>query len=502
MVSPKDVATPLNISLRNIGANAISVLTSDVTNRATSFVIYALVARRLGVFEFGQLALSFSLFYVFQVTAVAGLKLLIIRQVARDRSQTKQYFLNSLSIVTVTSLISLSFLFSFVRLIHYEAQTSAVILALSFGLLPYALSAVCEAVFQAWERMRYIAAINVPANLAKMAGAYLLLASGRGLFAVILMFLVAFLAIAAVEIWLVATRFSSPPARLSFRFCWSTVRSSVTFLAIDKIIAIDSSLNIILLSKLSTETQVGLYTAAAQLLVPLALVYQSIAQCTYPVMCRHARDGVQDLKRISGRATEVLLMLALPAVATIYFLGPWALSLFYKKQTFLEAVPALRIMVWVLIFQVFSYVLGQVLLATHREKTTLQIVIVDVLVTLGVGWPLIAHFGLLGAAFTFFLTRLIGAIQHFIPVSRLFSGISLARISWRPILAASCMAVYLAVVSSQPGILRAALATLIYTAALFALVLLACGGVRQLKTQFLYTWHGSSSSGGGEAAHD
>ena len=38
----------MRIGLRNIGANALSILTSDVTNRATSFVVYAMVARKLG----------------------------------------------------------------------------------------------------------------------------------------------------------------------------------------------------------------------------------------------------------------------------------------------------------------------------------------------------------------------------------------------------------------------------------------------------------------------
>ena len=39
---------PMSISLRNIGGNALSILSSDVMNRATSFVLYAMVARHLG----------------------------------------------------------------------------------------------------------------------------------------------------------------------------------------------------------------------------------------------------------------------------------------------------------------------------------------------------------------------------------------------------------------------------------------------------------------------
>src|SRR6266705_473059 len=95
----------MSISLRNIGGNALSILTSDVMNRATSFVLYAMVARHLGTFEFGQLSLAFSLFYVFQVSAVAGLKILIVRDVAKDQSQTRLSF--KLANGCATSLVSM-----------------------------------------------------------------------------------------------------------------------------------------------------------------------------------------------------------------------------------------------------------------------------------------------------------------------------------------------------------------------------------------------------------
>src|SRR5437868_13761323 len=92
------------MNLRKVSANALSILSSDVMNRATSFVLYALVARHLGAHEFGQLTLSFTLFYAFQVFAVGGLKTLLIRQVAKDRTQTARYFLNGCAIVMLTSI--------------------------------------------------------------------------------------------------------------------------------------------------------------------------------------------------------------------------------------------------------------------------------------------------------------------------------------------------------------------------------------------------------------
>jgi O-antigen/teichoic acid export membrane protein len=454
-------------------------------NRATSFVLYAMVARRLGTFEFGQLSLALTLFYLFQIFAVAGLKILIVREVAKDHSQTRKYLVNGCMIVTFTSFASLGVLFAFVRLVHYSPGTNLVILLLSLGLFPYALSAVCQVIFQAWERMRYIAYVNVPANVAKIAAAYLLLSWNRGLYTVILVLLASLFFVAGVELWLVFRRFPSQQVSIDIPFSLATIRSASTFLGIDGAVAIESSLNVIFLSKLATEREVGLYSSATQLMVPLILVCQSIAQSIFPVMCRKVEPGLQTLRRITEQAAEVLLMLALPTVAGIFFLGQWGLSVLYKNPAFLDAVPALRIMAWMLILQVFTSMLGQVLVATHREKITLRITIIDTLLNLAAGWFLIKYFGLRGAAVMLLLTRLAGCIQHYVPVARLLSGISLGRIIWKPIVAAACMAAYLAIPTNLAGVLRGVSASLIYGLALLVLAIFASGGLREFKNKYL-----------------
>src|SRR5882762_3500757 len=274
------------LPLRKIGGNALSLLTSDVMNRATSFVLYALVGRQLGAHEFGQLSLALTLFYVFQVLAVAGLKTFITRQIAKDRAQTAAYFINGCMSAAITSFFSLLVLFLFVRLMHYPPATSLVILLLSLGLFPYAFSAVCEGVFQAWERMRYIAYVNVPVNAVKIGCAFLLLNWKNALYVVILILLSSLIVIAVIEAWIMFRRFPRQQSAFDPRFSVSMIRSASTFLGIDGTTAVINSLNIVLLSKLANETQVGLFSAAMQLMTPLMLVYQSIALSVFPIMCR------------------------------------------------------------------------------------------------------------------------------------------------------------------------------------------------------------------------
>jgi len=110
---------------------------------------------------------------------------------------------------------------------------------------------------------------------------------------------------------------------------------------------------------------------------------------------------------------------------------------------------------------------------------------VDTLINLLVGWPLIRFFGLRGAAVTLLMNRLAGCVQHYIPVSRLLSGIPLGRIVWKPIVAAACMGAYLAMSTNQTGMVRGVLATLIYCGTLLVLTVGASGGPRRFKEKYL-----------------
>src|SRR4051794_19262068 len=71
-----------------LASNAGSVLASDAANRAATFVLYALVGRTLGAFEFGQMSLALTFFYIFQIIAGAGVKTYVTREIAKDASAT------------------------------------------------------------------------------------------------------------------------------------------------------------------------------------------------------------------------------------------------------------------------------------------------------------------------------------------------------------------------------------------------------------------------------
>jgi len=473
-------------SIGRIASNAASLLANDVANKGATFVLYALVARHLGTTEFAQMSLALSLFYTFSVFAGAGLSTLITREVARDHTKTDQYLVNGSMISLVSSLLSIGGLLLLVRLMSYSADTSAIIALLSLGLLPFSLSTVCQGVFQAREQMHYIAYANGVASVAKVGLAFLILARGCGLPQLIILLVVSQLIVAGVMWWLMIKHITKPHARIDLHFCWRMVRSTGTFLGIDGIVGIWASLNILLLSKLATEMEIGLYNAASQLIAPVTLVLASMTLSLFPMMCRRFQVSVEGSKAISQYLVESMLTITVPTVVGLFFVADSVLLFTYGKDDFALASGALRIMVWSLIPIALDHVLGKVLLATLLEKVTLRIVIVDVLANLLLGLILVRRFGLSGAAITALLTRIIDFIQHYVAVSKMMPKMVFGRAAWKPIVASMCMAVYLAAVRRLGIIVTVVSGGAVYIGVLLALMVWSAGGFRQFKARYLY----------------
>jgi O-antigen/teichoic acid export membrane protein len=416
--------------LVRILANAISILAADVVNRGTTFVLYALVARYLGAFEFGQLSLALTLFYTFQVLAAAGLKTLVVREVARDKEKTNAYLVNGSATVTATFLVSVAFLFAFVRVMGYSRPTASLILFLSLGLLPASLAALFEGLFQAWEKMHLIAMGNVPANAVKAGVAFVALTHGSSLYQLAAVILMTQVTIAVIEWRLLRRHIVQPRRGFEFGFSLRMLRSSVPFLGIDVTIAVWASVQIVLLSALAGETEVGFYSAAAQVLVPVGLLFQSLTQTMFPIMCRRFEQDCRDLKQVAESVLACLLAAAIPVSGILFALADRVLALLYRDK-FVAAVPVLRILVWSVVLGAITQALGQVLLAGGRELVTLRIVAVNTAVSLVLGMLLIHLLGPLpGAAFATLITAAVNVVQHYMPVSRLLGGISVGRLSW------------------------------------------------------------------------
>lgn len=500
-------------SLRKIASNMSSLIASDVINRVTSFVIYALVGRYLGAFAFGQMSLALSMFYTFQVFAIAGLKTLITREIAKDPKLTDKYLVNGSVIVIGSTLFSLVGLFIFMRIMGYDqtpglyvslediksgvgwfnawvnqANTAHIILIVCLGLMPFALASICEAVFQGREQMTYIAYVNGPANIIRIVLILILTINGTSLYPIAILMFVSHVFVMIAEWYFMLRHITVPKLQFDLRFAVQQVKKSLTFLSIDALIAVFASTYLILISKFINEAAVGLFSSATQLVTPLVILYQSIVLSVFPIMCqRFDKDNPSGMKRISNTLLEILLILAIPMTVGVFAFAEWGLVFVYGKEQFAEAGEAVRLMALVVLMQSITAVLGRVLVASMRERVTLRIVAVNLVISLVLGIYFIPRYGIFGAAFASLLAMFVDLAQHYFPVAKMLNGVPLINLSWRPTLAAGIMAAFLYIMKDQNEILTIGLAIGVYFIALAILMIITVGSPQKIRAKYLGT---------------
>ncbi len=466
-----------------LASNVGSLVTSNAVNRATSFVVYAMVARFLGARELGQLALATSLLYLVQRFVLLGLETLTTRAVAKDRTETSKYLMTASAIIVVSAAASWPVIWGFAEVMDYSADTSRVILILFLAMAPFALMQLTEATFVAWERSKYVALSNSPIWIVQTGVAFAILNSGHGVDMVALSIVVAYTTIAAVHWLLLVTRVTRLSARVHVHFVPSMLKSSMPFLGIDGMNAIRGAVNVIFLSRFAGEVAVGVFVAARQLLVPLYLIFQAIGQGVFPAMVRQFESGKSRLGRLSGRLVEFTITLAIPAVTLLFVLAGSILLFVYSDPDFLESVVVLRILVWSMLGVALTAILGRILWATQREALSFRIALTNTIILVATSFVLVREFDVVGAALASMTVGILNVVQHYVPLWRLFGRFDIIKWVWKPAVAASVMA---GVLLATPGMqlwLRISAGAVVYLSALFLLHILGAGGYTQLRKQ-------------------
>ncbi len=471
---------------RRFVTNLAAVLTGDLLNKGTTFLIYILVARHLGAYSFGQMSLALTLFYAFQVIAAFGMQTLITREIAKDEQVAGRYFVGGLLVGLVASLAAMVLLIVSVVALNYPLDTRNVILVTSLGLIPFAVASTCEAVIRGWEKMHLIALVQIPVNLLKVLATVYLIWFGGNVFQIVAVIVFAQFLI-ALSLLVITVRHLEPwnSSFLDLTFVWSIVTRSTTFVGIDTVTAWWTSLNIVLLSKMTSEIDVGLYNAANQLMVPMGIFYQSVMVAAFPIMCRKFSTGPDGLRRAANRLIELLMILAVPGTVGLFIVAEPALGFVFKGKDFIEAASVVRIIAVILILKALTFALGHVLLAGSRELTTLRIVVVNLFVNFLLGWILIANWGLMGAAIAALVTRIVDAFQHLGPVKQIVTQLEFGRLIWKPLLASLVMVGYLLLFQGQDFPQLIASAVVIYFAVLMAHETWLAGGFRNLPARYL-----------------
>ncbi|MFM1651721.1 oligosaccharide flippase family protein [Brevibacillus sp. B_LB10_24] len=315
-------------------------------------VYFIIIARCLGAEGYGTFVGVASLVGIFAPFSTWGTGNLLVKHVSRDKGVFPQYWGNALA-MTVISGVLLTLLTGIVAQFTLPVFVSPLlILAISVSdLIFYRLLDVSSQAFQAFERLKRTAQLQVFLSLARLVGAaaLALFSDSRSPAEWAVIYLCTTVIGAAVGVWLVNRELGTP--RVEWRKLFAELREGFYFSVSSSSVAIYNDTSKILLVNLSTLEASGIFAAAGRIIEVSLSPIRALMGAAYAKFFQDGRDGIAGSLRLAKRLLSVSVVYSVIAGICIYAAAPvlpWLLGEDYSNAVdavrFLAVVPLLKSM--------------------------------------------------------------------------------------------------------------------------------------------------------------
>ena len=262
------------------------------------------------------------------------------------------------------------------------------------------VSDTCIATFRGYERMHYSAGINIGTTLFSMGVRALVIYLGYRLLVLSWTTTLVSLMTAVVSLYFIRRDFFIPKLKLNASTFKNIFVLTLPFYAMHIFMEAYKRIDVVLLSFLKGDANVGWYNAAAILVLRLTFLPSAISGAIFPVMSRLVADGKkQEAEDAYRNGLFILLLLACPISIGFYFFAKTIILLIYDEG-FFRAIRVLKLLTLTIPMIFLTFHMQNVLFSFGKEKIVTKVIASYTVLSVLLNLILIPKYGGVGAALT------------------------------------------------------------------------------------------------------
>jgi O-antigen/teichoic acid export membrane protein len=468
----------LNSLLRNTTFGIIA----NLLNRLGNTLLFIYVVRALGVDSAGVYALAVSYFFISSRFALWGLDHLLTREVAKDPAETERYMSNFLVVRIALALASIVIFILIISVLDYEPSDRLAIVLMLLAVLPENVNNLLWAGFAAHEEFHFASVGTLLGGLAKVGVGLIMVRLGYGIVAVAAVFVFSTLLATAINLLIFRSRYIRRWPRPELAFIRKHFRVALPFVFISVFFILDSRLDNVIISLVSTNEVVGNYAAALAVVVAIGIIAEGFRIAILPLMARYSQREPETMRQLYEHSFKYLLILGLPLGIITIALAEELIALIYR-QDLPEAVPALQILGLATVFIFLNTLHNRLLIAYDRQRMIAIFLGSTAVLNILINIALVPRLGAVGSA----IARVASTITLFgltiFAAAQIGIGARIARHIWRPLLAAMAMAGIVWLLAGQPAWLQIGVGVIAYG---FGLLLLGTFTAEERDTLYAF----------------
>ncbi len=356
---------------QKIAENIAAYTAGNIFSRLFELLTVFLLARYLGVADFGEFSFAFAYVGLFSVFLDWGINLILVREMAKSPDRGASLYGSGIALKLSLAAAGTLAAAGSILLFNYPPQLKVLTVIVSLNLfLSFRIPSfndIFEVPLIVALKLKYSALAAAANRVLTFLGVVAAILLKAPLWVVILIYTAV-----AIPSVLIQVHFSGRVVRPAFRVNkadWMFLFRQGLPLGLGGIFAvIFTRFDFFLLSQFRTLKEVGIYSAARRITEPLELIPSALALSILPIMSRFFVRGKEDVIRIYRRSLLYLLLVAIPLVVFLMsFSRPIVVLLFGKG--FQDAERAL-VVLSLYVPCVFIWYLGSALfIAIHKQGT-------------------------------------------------------------------------------------------------------------------------------------
>jgi O-antigen/teichoic acid export membrane protein len=392
-------------TIQRVAKNTAVTIITKTAPPLLTLVLVIFIARLAGAEELGKYTFITTVFTVFQVIGCFSFNFLLTREISRDQSNTSLYYSNSLLLGMGFSLVF--FLLSLLA-VKFSGYSNEIILAnaiVALGLFPAFLSALNESVFMAHERNELITVITIIEHVIKVSLGIYVIIHGFGLVALAVVLSGSRLAASGISQILLSRYFFSPKLIFRMHIFKQLIKNIPTFTLIYSLAIIFLSTDVLMVSKLSGDFAVGMYSSALKLANFFKIIPESLVIVLFPLLSKFFKEQPEQFRMLSLKGFSYIMLLLLPTAFILGLFSEFLLQLAFSAD-YSQSSFTLKILLWTMVISAGHSYLGNILIAGNCQNKVLKTMASAVLINVLLNLLLIRKFSYHGAAFATLLASL------------------------------------------------------------------------------------------------
>jgi O-antigen/teichoic acid export membrane protein len=426
---------------RRILKNTLALSIASAGQLVGNVVLFFYLSRML---QAEGLGIYSTVIAIFQTTCLGcgiGLNTFLPRELPKDLSQTNRYLIHGCLVSGASAFVLIICLNLLIPYLGYLPQTKIGLHIISLALIPESLHVVLFAIFISHQKAEFIFGSSLFVIIGRIPISLLALYLGFDEISLIIIYAVFSYLSLAINLFFLQKYILQPHWEFDKSFLFRMIRELKVFAGLALLNGLFSQSEVILLSLIGGESQVGYYSAALKLVTIWSMIPSSYMTATFPVLSAAFQASRQKAINLQNNSLKYLFAMAFPLTVGMTITAGEIIPLIYGPG-FQESIGALRILSWYLPLVFCNMVLWRVLVVREEQNLVFRVqFITEIIQGLLAVW-LIPFLGLYGAAWALLGGNLSYSMFQAYYIQRDHTPLPLFYLGWRFILASMVMGLF------------------------------------------------------------